>query len=205
MAVEELEGKQKTGIRDIDLPSNRRLSKGARSYLLGRGISSASIEKYSICEGTILNPPTVGRIIFPIFRAGAPVYWVGRTYRKRDRRTRYLYPKGVERKSIVFDCFGTRVGWVFLTEGVIDVIKLDQAGFPAAALLGSSLSNQQRGWVLNRASRGVVLIGDADAWDKWITIQEKFAPYLDTEMRWLWHGDVGERDEDEIIRVASFS
>ena len=133
------------------------------------------------------------RIIFPIFSEGVPVHAVGRTYRKRDRRQRYLRPPGSGGGGHVYKCFPGSVTWLFLTEGPIDAIKLDQADVPGMALLGKKLSPRQKAVVLGTATQGVIVILDADAWVEASDILDKLSPYIKVKAKYLWRGDVGSK------------
>jgi hypothetical protein len=133
----------------------------------------------------------LGRVIFPVFEGGVPVHAVGRTFRRRDRRARYLRPPGRGGRRHVYKCYTGTVAWAFLTEGPIDAIRLDQQNLPGLALLGKKLTREQRSAILNSVTTGVVVILDSDAWSDALDVEDKLGAYLKVETKYLWRGDVG--------------
>lgn len=193
----------------FDLPPYMALSERAERYLLRRGISEESIRRFGLVEGIRGDYMGQGetawarRIIFPIFSEGVPVHAVGRTYRKRDRRQRYLRPPGGGGGDHVYKCFTGSVAGLFLTEGPIDAIKLDQADVPGMALLGKHLTKGQRRTVLATATQRVMIILDADAWVDASDIIDMLSPYIQVEARYLWRGDVGSKKKATLRSLTS--
>lgn len=111
-------------------------------YLHSRGVTDESIESYQIGLGVALpksgidkdiakeagitDTRLVGRITFPIKRAGKVVQISARTL--KDEKPKYL---NLARELYPFNSHRMRGGRVLLVEGVLDTILLEQAGFTA--------------------------------------------------------------------------
>lgn len=194
----------------FELPPHAPLSKEAHSYLTSRGIQDSSIQDFGIVEGTHgkydgYHDTWWRRIIFPVFDSyGNPAYCTGRTYRARDKRLKYLCPRQ-EKKKHVFRTFQGKVERAFLVEGVIDALKIHQQGFQALALLGKTLSPEQKALVLDTIRSRCVIIVDAGAWTQAIKLRDILSPYLVVDSRLLERGDVGDRNDAEINKLTSTS
>lgn len=192
--------KQKLLEDDLRIPPNKPLGAEARGYLQSRGFGQATIDGFILSQG--LDGAWVGRIIIPIFEGGTPVYYFGRSYRRRDKRPRYMYPRGVRRSDKLLFNFTSRVGRAVIVEGWTDVARLAQVGIPGIALLGKSLSPAQKEKVLDRVSSSVVVCLDSDAWASGVTIAERLSPYLSTRVKLLDRGDVGDASKATLTTLT---
>ncbi len=109
-----------------------------------------------------------GRYVIPLHdEQGRLVGYAGRSL--DDSEPKYLFPsrdKGFYKSRLVFNLHRVlkRIGAddpVIVVEGFFDCMKVEQAGFPALGLLGSSLSAEQEELIASHFNR-VVLMFDGD-------------------------------------------
>ena len=109
-------------------------------YLLKRGFSQSSIVLWGIEYSEIIR-----HIRIPIFNQEEEL--IGCIYRTiDDLKPKYLYNKGLSKKSILFGINNVRIigRKLNLVEGALDCIWMHQCGFPnTLAILGSNLSKEQ--------------------------------------------------------------
>jgi len=80
-----------------------------------------------------------------------------------DVELRYRYPRGFNRQHHLYGEHRVRRGGVlYVTEGSIDAIACSEAGQPAVAVLGSSLTKMQRERLLRLLPERIVLAFDND-------------------------------------------
>ena len=80
-----------------------------------------------------------------------------------DVFARYRYPKAFSRRSYLFGEHRLRFGaTVFVTEGSLDAINLDEIGYTAVAVLGSSLSREQARLLTRWDPKEIILAFDND-------------------------------------------
>jgi DNA primase len=84
-----------------------------------------------------------------------------------DSEPKYKFPAGFHKAQVLFNLHRvlmaeqSRERPVVVVEGFIDCLKVDEAGFPAVALMGSSLSEAQERLVVANFTQ-VVLMLDGD-------------------------------------------
>jgi len=131
-------------------------------YLDRRNISMRTREYFGI--GYCSKGMFAGRICIPIHdENGNLVAYAGRS--PNGREPKYLFPKGF-RKSLVIYNYHRISGIknsrkVVLVEGYFDVFRLFQAGYPAVALMGSSISKRQKELLVS-LKKFLILMFDGD-------------------------------------------
>ena len=132
-------------------------------YLAARGISRETLDLFG--AGFFPGKGSMaGRVVIPIHsEKGELVAYVGRAIDGSEPK--YKFPAGFH-KSLVLYNLGQAVrensaGAVAVVEGFFDCMKVQQAGHPCAALMGSSLSEDQEE-ILCRNFRKVLLMFDGD-------------------------------------------
>jgi DNA primase len=135
----------------------------SHSYLCDRGIRKQTAESFGL--GFFSGKGSMsGRVVIPIHNeTGELVAYAGRAV---DGMTapKYKLPAGFHKSVELFNLHrviaaGTHEA--VLVEGFFDCLKLHQAGFPALALMGSSLSAEQEE-LLCRHFKVAVLMFDGD-------------------------------------------
>lgn len=133
----------------------------ARDYLRGRGLRDERLW-HSTHLGACTEGFYGGRVVVPVLSPDdAWLGFVARDWTKQAQAP-YLYPKGMERRDILYNHRALLVGNetpVFVVEGVMDALAL----WPdAVAVLGKPSDPQV--WALADAARPVVVCLDGDAW-----------------------------------------
>lgn len=103
-----------------------------------------------------------GAMEIPAFDAQGK--FVGRIWRYEDKQPKYQYSEGFPRRSILFGLSRLgRVKEVYIGEGPLDAIWLQEAGLPGVACLGSRLTQEQGELLLDMGVGKVTLVPDQDA------------------------------------------
>lgn len=125
-----------------------------------RGISVATCKRYNLVIGR--SGRWQMRALIPIFdHEGNYRFFAGRKIEKKGSRIKWLYPKGCDRASVIFNLRRVlNIGEAVVVEGIFDVMKLDQLGIPVVSLLSSQVSQKQVA-LLSRLD-SVVLMFDGD-------------------------------------------
>jgi DNA primase len=139
----------------------------SHEYGLNRGLTPTTIQRFG--AGICLSRGTfAGRYVIPLHDAqGRLVGYAGRSVNGTDPK--YLFPSGKNgfRKShLLFNLHRVLQGdprddRIILVEGFFDCMKVQQAGYPCVALLGSTLSKEQEQLLCQHFSH-VVLLFDGD-------------------------------------------
>lgn len=133
----------------------------------GRGLTMEQINHYQIAaalDGHILPGPNEkykGRIFVPTLHDGKVVFWVARSYTRREPK--YLNPEDVKKKHYIFGLDQVKkIGcqWVIITEGVFSAIA---AGVNAVATFGKEVSLEQRVMLMDAGFQRYYIALDADA------------------------------------------
>jgi hypothetical protein len=154
---------------------------GPRAYLTRRGLSAAVGREAKI--GVVFTGKYRGRVVVPIFDELGRVLvgWSARSY-VDSPSPKYLYPVGMDRRSIVFNGAALRrdtLDPVYVVEGVFDALAL----WPdAIAVLGKPSSPQLE--LLVSTKRPIVVLLDGDAW------RESLAVMLRLKVRGCTTGSV---------------
>ena len=89
---------------------------------------------------------------------------VGWITRQEKRIPKYLYSKGLQKSKVLFgqSLLPDNMSAVYVTEGPLDAMWLDQLGLPSVALLGMSMSQTQRDLLLTLPTKEIILCLDND-------------------------------------------
>ena len=127
-------------------------------YLEERNLNPETIEMYGIgyCDTGIMS----GRIAIPIHDANNNlVAYCGRAV--DDAEPKYLFPKGFQKNRVVYNLnrvLKSKAGEIAVVEGFFDVFSLWQAGIESAALMGSSMSYNQKHLLSNLEQRLTLML-----------------------------------------------
>src|SRR5260370_28380275 len=98
-----------------------------------------------------------GRVVIPIHNQhGELVDYAGRAIDGSEPR--YKLPAGFQKSLELFNLHRVTEPEVILVEGFFDCMTVHQAGFPAVALMGCSLSEAQEGLLAAKFERVVVML-----------------------------------------------
>ena len=125
-------------------------------WIFDRGFSKEILIKWG---GAIDN---FGSLVLPIHTAdGILVGWLSR---RQNVTPKYLYSKGLQKSKVLFgqDLITEPKDFVFVTEGSLDTMWLDQHGFASVALLGAHISRKQQELALQLPTKELVLCLDND-------------------------------------------
>lgn len=131
-------------------------------YLTARGISKEIAEQFGV--GFFAGKGSMaGRIIIPIHsRKGELVAYAGRSIDESEPK--YKFPGGFRKSLELFNlhrALAARTGYVIVTEGFFDAMKVTAAGYASVvALMGASMSEVQEKLLAD--FRRVVLLFDGD-------------------------------------------
>jgi DNA primase len=136
----------------------------AHPYLRQRGIKEATAKDFGV--GYFSGKGSMsGRLVIPICNdKGELVAYAGRSLDGSEPK--YKLPSGFHKGLVLFNYHrvlkevGARTA-IVLVEGFFDCMKIVQAGFPAVALMGSSLSEAQEELITGDFER-VILMLDGD-------------------------------------------
>jgi DNA primase len=130
-------------------------------YLQNRGISKQTAEEFGI--GYFAGRGSMhGRIVIPIHdEHGMLLAYAGRAV--DDSEPKYKLPAGFHKSLVVYNLHRATAGaatpsTVVLVEGFFDCIRVQEAGYPAAALMGSSLSTVQEELLCGHFNAAVILL-----------------------------------------------
>lgn len=113
-------------------------------YLRGRGVSAYQLWAYRV--GVCFDGDYSGRVIFPVVANARTRGFVARDVTGAARK-KIMYPPGMEASSTLYNfdrAYQSLNGKpVVVVEGVMDVLRVEAAGYPAVGLLGSRISKDQ--------------------------------------------------------------
>lgn len=164
----------------------------AIDYFAGRKIYKDSIVKFQLGYSQKQDMVTV-----PVHAPdGMPVGFVGRSVEGKDFKNTPGLPKG----KVLFNLHRIKTSSkVFVVESSFDVIRLDQAGLPAVATLGSNVSNTQIE-LLQKYFNNIVILPDNDeAGDNMVErITKKLGSRVSVVKLNNEYKDIGDMSDDEI-------
>jgi DNA primase len=138
----------------------------SHEYGLGRGLTLETLELFG--AGVCLSKGMfAGRFIIPLHnQAGELVGYAGRSL--DDSEPKYLFPsrdKGFHKSHLLFGLHrvAPATKQIILVEGFFASMYLWQIGLAAIGLLGSSLSKEQAGMLVDRFDRVLLLFDGDDA------------------------------------------
>jgi hypothetical protein len=108
-------------------------------HLTRRGITKETAELFGV--GLFFRQRNAGRIVIPIHNTrGAVVGYAGRSIDGSEPK--YKFPAGLHKSIELFNLYrSSNEKAVILVEGFFDCMKVHQSGYPAVALMGSSMSD----------------------------------------------------------------
>jgi len=135
-------------------------------FLIEHGIEPQLAEKYGIgfCNAGIMK----GRIAIPIHNLEGEVMAYAGRYASDDipeGTDRYRFPKRFLKSLELYNLYRAvelRKRYLVIVEGYWSAIRLNEAGIPAAALMGTSLSHAQAELVRKAGFRYAILLLDGD-------------------------------------------
>jgi len=132
-------------------------------YLVERGLSAELVAEFGL--GYCSRGVMAGRICVPIHNpAGQLVAYAGRWPGEPPEGVeKYLLPKGFQKSRVLFNLHRVRdAEHLVLVEGYWSTFRLHAIGVPVAALMGSSVSEEQLALLRERGTRKVTLLLDGD-------------------------------------------
>lgn len=137
----------------ISILSSDPVAQECLQYMLNRGLSRKDCEKYHLHVGT--KEKYRWRIIIPFIENGKMLWYQGRSI-KPVVNPKYLNPKGVDKKMLVFNIDNVE-NLALVTEGPIDAMMVN-----GVALGGSRASDWQVNKIISKKPDGIVVIPDND-------------------------------------------
>lgn len=137
--------------------------KELKEYLLKRGITQDIIDEYNIGRTTWDEEDWTwrNRIIFPSYNSvGDLNYYIGRTYRSKDKRNKYKNCDADKNKIILHE---DKINWdadIYLVEGAIDCIYYPNA----ISLMGKVINKKMELYskLRERANANIIICLDGD-------------------------------------------
>jgi DNA primase len=132
-------------------------------YLAERGVSAETVSTFGL--GYCSRGVMAGRICVPIHDAkGQLVAYAGRWPGEPPEGVeRYLLPKRFEKSRVLFNLHRLgRAEHLVVVEGYWSTFRLHALGVPVAALMGSSVSDEQLALLRERGTRHVTVLWDGD-------------------------------------------
>jgi len=130
-------------------------------YLANRGITRETAERFG--AGFFPGKGTMsGRIVIPIHNEkGELVSYAGRAI--DDSEPKYKFPAGFHKAQVLFNFHRVVKEQnadrpVVLVEGFFDCMRVHEAGFPAVAIMGCSLSGAQEHLLASHCDRVIVML-----------------------------------------------
>lgn len=127
-------------------------------YLKKRGVTHEQAWRYGM--GVCDDGYCAERVVVPIITSGKLLGWAARTM--NGGKPKYLYPKGMKKSKALFgdDSWVNNGRHVVVCEGIMDALRIEQAGYHAAAVLGSQVSLYQA--MLLRRCKKITIAPDND-------------------------------------------
>jgi DNA primase len=151
------------------LHRNAMESHRAAQYLMGRGITKESAEKYSIGYSESQDMITI-----PV--ASPDGMWIGFVARSIEGK-QFKNTPGLPKSKTLFNLSrNKREDKIFVVESSFDAIRIEQAGGHAVATLGASISSAQQD-LLKKYFRSIIIVSDNDEAGR--TMANKIAQNLD--------------------------
>jgi DNA primase len=173
----------------------RKIETEEKQYLLKRGYKEETLNKFNFKINYNTNYP----IIIPIYDNNIFKGWIARTIDKEvEKKRKYLYNKGYRRSKVLAgDCSRT----IFITEGYLDKIKLNEFGIKnAVALMGWKATESQIKKLKAYGVKRIVSCLDNDKYGKEGTEYLKnFFTVLDFEYP-SWAKDPGDLDRNTFYK-----
>lgn len=144
-----------------------RSSRSALRYMARRGVPLTMLQVAD--AGLCHKGRHAGRVIFPVYKAGAWAGHVGRCWVESDLP--YLYPRGFDRGSVLWNHDALQVRTekpLMICEGVLDALPY----FPSASAVLGKLGGDHES-LLVAARRPLVICLDGDSWEEGWALAQK--------------------------------
>jgi hypothetical protein len=149
---------KKRPIKKQKFDYERYLPQVAWEYLESRGIEDTSISYWEL--GWL---PDEKRIVIPAHDENGKLKFLIKRAVLPQQQPKYLYSENSSKTSILFGAGKARFGpTIVLTEGSLDVIRLNQHGISALGILGTGISDAQVKILARMRPRRVCLMFDKD-------------------------------------------
>lgn len=149
---------QKTTSTQPESSIARYLPGHEHTYWTSRGFTRTTIRRFELGAD-----PVRPHVVIPIRSAESDLIGVISRDTRPDVQQRYNYPKNFPRSTLLYGShLLDKTQNIVLTEGTLDAIKVSQAGFPALAQYGSSVTREQVKLLKKLGVRSVSLFYDCD-------------------------------------------
>jgi DNA primase len=172
-------------------------------YILDRGFTLDTLKEWGVGYDSITNTA-----VLPVRVDGKLIGLIRRKISTQDDGPKYLYTSGMRKSEVLFGldkALKFNSNKIILVEGPLDAMWLHQYGYPAVAILGAGIS-QEQATLVRKHFWEVVLAFDSDsAGQKAIAIGARALSGLRTSSITLppEKKDVQECTEDELVDVFS--
>ena len=140
-------------------PDPQRWPTAARAWLYKAGMSNKAIREFGAVWSEEME-----RVIIPLYQDGVLTYWQGRNYGVvDDYNPKYLNPKVDRNKLLYRGIYETVHEPLVLTEDILSAWKIQQAGFAAWSVMGTSLSEANLVIVLQTRQPVILWLDPDDA------------------------------------------
>ncbi len=131
------------------------------AYLANRGITEETAAHFG-CGFFPGKGSMLGRVVIPVHnQSGELVAYAGRSIDGSEPK--YKLPAGFHKSLEVYNLHRAVMPGLIVVEGFFDCMKVHQAGYPfVVALMGCSMSERQEELLVDRGSKGIVLMLDGD-------------------------------------------
>jgi len=183
----------------LKLHTNVFRNKRAQEYFISRGISEESIKKYNLGYSENQDMVTI-----PVHSPeGVCVGFVGRSIEGKT----FKNSTNLKKSHTMFNLYkAKRHDKVFVVESSFDAIRLEQCGVHAVAVLGATVSKEQRK-LLKQYFNQVIVLGDNDEAGKNMSnkIKDSFGSGCVVASVPIGFKDISEMKDEEIkIFVETF-
>lgn len=160
-------------------------------YLTGRGLSAETVRHFDLglCEVGVMR----GRVGIPIHDDGGKLVayagrWAGDDADLPEGEGKYKFPRGFRKSLVLYNLHRVppTAGRVILVEGFFGVFALHQAGYEnVVALMGSTISREQRALLVSRFREVIVLLdGDVAGRAATEAVRRCLAGHVATRVAW---------------------
>jgi DNA primase len=125
------------------------------NWIFDRGFNKSTLKKWK-CGVTGNNG-----LVIPV--EDKDLRTVGWIVRQEKNIPKYLYSTGLKKSKLLFgQSYIKPCNSIYVTEGALDAMWMDQLGYPSVALLGMNMSKTQRELLLTLPTKEIILCLDND-------------------------------------------
>ena len=139
----------------------------AAAAVMNRGFTPQHLIDF--CCGYFVEGVFANRVMLPVYKEGRFVYFQAWDYGKRSNpKFKYLNPKNIDvpfgKSRLIYNLDRWRsADTLVIVEGVFNAWAVEQAGYPAIATFGKSLSVAQLSQIVSHPAQRVIIGLDQDA------------------------------------------